>query len=124
MSKLIENMKVLRVMFGLSQRDLANKLELSQNTVYNWERGKVSPSADILEKICGLYDVTPNQLYGWEECDKIKMYLSRKSEIEEEIESLRRKEEEINKQKIEATKRLQSYVAGMSKLNKNDEKTK
>ena len=118
MEKLIENLKVLRVMFGLSQKDLANKLELSQNTIYNWEKGKVSPSADILEKVCGLYDVTPNQLYGWEECDKIKIYLSRKSEIEEEIESLRKEQEEINKRKIEATKRLQSYAAGVNKLKK------
>lgn len=118
MSKLIDNMKTLRVMFGLSQKALAQKLEISQNTVYNWEKGKVSPNADLLEKICGLYDVTPNQLFGWDECDKIDIYLSHKKSIEKEIEALRSEEEEINKRKQDAIKRLQTYASEVNKLRK------
>ena len=47
MSKLSENIKNLRVLRGLSQKQLADMLERSPNTISNWEKGSVSPDVDI-----------------------------------------------------------------------------
>lgn len=110
MSKLSENIKILRVMSGLSQKELAKKIERAQNTVCNWERGKVSPDADTLEVLCGLFDVTPNQLYGWDKCPKIDKYMVKRQEIENEIESLNNQQDEIERRKAEAARRLSAYA--------------
>ena len=115
MSKLSENIKVLRIMSGLSQKELASKIERSQNTVCNWERGKISPDADILEVLCGLFDVTPNQLFGWDKCPKIDKYTLKRQEIENEIELLNNQQDEIERKKMEAARRLSAYAQAIVK---------
>ena len=118
MSKLSENIKTLRIMAGLSQKELAEKINRSQNTVCNWERAKISPDADILEVLCGLFEVTPNQLFGWDKCPKIDKYIIKKQEIEFEIEALNNQQDEIEKRKAEAAKRLMAYAQEFAKASK------
>ncbi|WP_428994053.1 helix-turn-helix transcriptional regulator, partial [Adlercreutzia equolifaciens] len=39
-SDIVNNLKLLRQKTGMSQKELASKLGVSQNAVYNWENGK------------------------------------------------------------------------------------
>lgn len=42
---------------GLSQKDAAKALNISNTTLGKWERGESFPTADKIPEICGLYGV-------------------------------------------------------------------
>lgn len=106
MSKLPENIKNLRLMRGLSQKQLGEMLNKSPNAISNWEKGMTSPDVDLLETICKVLKVSPNQLYGWEPCKELEEFLARESEILIEIEKLTKKRTEIDKQLQEYSMKL------------------
>lgn len=103
MSKLPENIRNLRLMRGLSQKQLGEMLNKSSNAISNWENGNTSPDVDLLETICKVLNVTPNQLYGWDKCDELEDFLAQEAEILIEIDRL-------NKKKTEIDQKLQSYM--------------
>ena len=47
---------------GISQKELAEKLNISSGRVSNWEQGINRPDADILAQICLALDVSPSLL--------------------------------------------------------------
>ena len=56
--------KELRSELGLSQQDLAEKLNVSQKCVSNWENGVNEPDYQSLYKIANLFDVSTDYLLG------------------------------------------------------------
>lgn len=52
------SLKAARVNAGLSQKEAAKKLEISNKTLCSWENGKTYPDQPMIEKICALYCVT------------------------------------------------------------------
>lgn len=52
------SLKAARVNAGLSQKEAANKLEISNKTLCSWENGKTFPDQPMIEKICALYGVS------------------------------------------------------------------
>ena len=48
----------------LSQKQLAEKIGVSNSRVSNWEQGINRPDADILASICLVLDVSPSLLLG------------------------------------------------------------
>ena len=50
----------------MTQKELAEKLHVSQNAVFNWENGKREPGLDMIEKISKLFMVKPSYLLGYE----------------------------------------------------------
>ncbi len=51
-----KKMKELRIANGLTQKQLADSLNVSQNAVYNWENEKREPSLDMIKKIAKVFD--------------------------------------------------------------------
>ena len=49
---------------GLSQKQFAEKIGVSNSRVSNWEQGINRPDADILANICIALDVSPGLLLG------------------------------------------------------------
>lgn len=49
---------------NLSQKQLAEKIGVSNSRVSNWEQGLNRPDADILAAICMALDVSPSLLLG------------------------------------------------------------
>ena len=49
---------------NLSQKQLAEKIGVSNSRVSNWEQGLNRPDADILAAICVTLDVSPSLLLG------------------------------------------------------------
>ena len=49
---------------NLSQKQLAEKICVSNSRVSNWEQGLNRPDADILAAICVALDVSPSLLLG------------------------------------------------------------
>jgi transcriptional regulator with XRE-family HTH domain len=70
-----ERLIKLRKAAGLSQEEVAEKLELTRQTVSKWETGQSSPDLDKVLPLCNLYNVTPDELLhdgGSEEADEVK----------------------------------------------------
>ncbi len=88
MSKLSNNIKNLRILRGLSQKQLADMIDRSPNTISNWEKGSVTPDADVLEPLCEIFKVNPNQLFGWETCQELEDFLHEKEGILLEMNTL------------------------------------
>ena len=63
-NKIGENIVKYRKMNGISQKYLANKIGISVQGLLKIEKGIVSPKASTLEKIIGIFCITPNQLFG------------------------------------------------------------
>jgi transcriptional regulator with XRE-family HTH domain len=51
------SLEAARVNAGYSQKEAAEKLDVSNKTLCNWESGKAYPRADKIVAICNLYGV-------------------------------------------------------------------
>lgn len=59
-----ENLKILRRQKGMSQRILAQQLNVVRQTISKWEKGLSVPDADMLMRIADLFDVSVSELLG------------------------------------------------------------
>lgn len=65
----------LRKKYGISQKDLAQKLGLAQNTLSQYENGLRTPSAETISNLAAFFDVPESYLLGIpvkkESCDSL-----------------------------------------------------
>lgn len=54
----MNQLEAIRVQHGYSQEQVARRLEISLNTVRNWETGKTEPTLSKLKQLAELYDMT------------------------------------------------------------------
>ena len=59
-----ENIKVLRKTKGLTQDELAIRLNVVRQTVSKWEKGLSVPDAEMLQRIGEVFEVNVSQLLG------------------------------------------------------------
>ena len=62
-----ENIKLIRKDRGLTQEELAIRVNVVRQTVSKWEKGLSVPDAELLQKIAEVLDVSVSQLLGREE---------------------------------------------------------
>lgn len=60
--KFEENLRELRKNAGLSQEELAERLDVSRQSVSKWENGSASPELEKLMQICDLFHCTLDEL--------------------------------------------------------------
>ena len=51
------SLEAARVNAGFSQKEAAEKLEVSNKTLCSWEKGKTFPPADKINALCNLYGI-------------------------------------------------------------------
>lgn len=61
-----ENIKTIRKERGLTQEELAIRVNVVRQTVSKWEKGQSVPDADLLQRIADVLEVTVSQLLGEE----------------------------------------------------------
>lgn len=66
-----ENIKMLRIKNGLSQVELAKRLNVSKQCVSNWENDNILPSITMLMRLADFFGVTTDLLLGREVVDAI-----------------------------------------------------
>lgn len=110
MSKISENLKLIRLIRGYSVRQVAQKVERSPGTISNWENGKISPDVDTFAQLCELYNVPPNQILGWEACPDIDEFLYKQTAALKTLEELKAKKAKIDSE-IKAINELLSRNA-------------
>jgi len=60
-------LRELRKEKGITQKELANAINTTDDSVYSWEKGRSQPSIDSIRKICKYFDITSDYLLGLEE---------------------------------------------------------
>ena len=62
--ELDKQIRRLRENLGLSQSDIARKLDVTPSTISNWESGKARPRLDKMSQLAELLNVTVSELMG------------------------------------------------------------
>lgn len=62
MNNFSNNLKCFRIQFGLTQEELAKKLNKNYTTIGKWEKGIRSPILDDLIKIADIFGITIDKL--------------------------------------------------------------
>lgn len=62
--QMAERLTQMRESRGLSQKELAERVEVYQSDISNYERGKYRPQSDILVKIAQVLRVSTDELLG------------------------------------------------------------
>ena len=57
-----ENLKSIRKEKGLSQKQVALKLNVVESCYANWEQGRTEPNISMLRKLCQLFKITIDEL--------------------------------------------------------------
>ena len=57
MDKFQISLAAARVNAGMTQEDTAREMQVSKQTIINWEKGKVIPKPSQLEMMCRLYGI-------------------------------------------------------------------
>ena len=64
MKSFCNRMKELRLEHHLTQKELAKKLNTSNSSVCDWEKGRSQPDLQTLANIATLFDVSTDYLLG------------------------------------------------------------
>jgi transcriptional regulator with XRE-family HTH domain len=56
-------LRLIRVFHDLSQKDLAEKLEISKSYISEIESGKKTPTIDLLNKYSNFFDIPTKRLF-------------------------------------------------------------
>ena len=73
-----EKLVVLRKKAGLSQEDIADKLDISRQAVYKWENDQSKPDIEKLKLLSKLFDVSIDNLLDDKEDTEYKSSESKK----------------------------------------------
>ena len=65
--------KELRKEFGLSQVDLAARMEVTKQTISNWENENIQPSIDMLVGLANVFNVTTDYLLGLDDVPRLSI---------------------------------------------------
>lgn len=98
MNKVNENIRKFRNFRGLSQKQLGQQLSKSANVISNWETGTHSPDLDMIQDICKVLKINPNELFGWEENREYLEFKKRMEQYQMRIEDLQKQKQAIEKE--------------------------
>lgn len=76
---------------GMSQKQLAEQIGVSNGRVSNWEQGLNRPDADMLAEICQALEVSPSLLLG------VKLSNDELSDVERKIVRAYREKRDLQK---------------------------
>ena len=99
-----KRIQLLRKQKGLSQEELADKLNVSSNTVAKIECGLRRPSVDFVVDLVNFFDTTVDYIILGEEIKKERNYDFLIREIDDKVEQLLTLKENLLKEKNEKTK--------------------
>ena len=57
-----QNLKTARLDCGLTQKQVAEKLNVVESCYANWEQGRTEPNIAMLRRLCELLDISLDEL--------------------------------------------------------------
>lgn len=103
-----ENLKNLRKMHKLSQEDLAEKLNISRQSISKWETGEAYPEMNNLLELCKIFHCKINDLVN----DNLLDVDSLDEKVKKEIVSLKKEEQ----QKMKTLSKVISVIASIGRV--------
>ena len=108
MSRIAEYIKSFRTFRGISQQELGARLGRTANVISNWEKGKNDPDLDSIEMMCKVFQITPNELFGWEDNKELIAYLQEKEKLNLEIDRINRAKATLDEQLLQYKERIEN----------------
>jgi transcriptional regulator with XRE-family HTH domain len=75
MSDLGKRIQELRKQIGLTQAQLASKIEISHTQLTRYESKNIQPPADVLQRLANIFDVSIDYLVNGSKSDKVEQTL-------------------------------------------------
>jgi transcriptional regulator with XRE-family HTH domain len=75
MSDLGKRIQELRKQIGLTQAQLASKIEISHTQLTRYESKNIQPPADVLQRLANIFDVSIDYLVNGNKSDKVEQTL-------------------------------------------------
>ncbi len=75
MSELGKRIQELRKQIGLTQAQLASKIEISHTQLTRYESKNIQPPADVLQRLANVFDVSIDYLVNGNKSDKVEQTL-------------------------------------------------
>lgn len=60
-------LKELRIEKGLTQKNLAEAIGTTDDSIFSWEKGRSQPSFEMLKVLCIFFDVSSDYFIGLED---------------------------------------------------------
>lgn len=57
------SLEAARINAKMTQKDVAERLKVSNKTVSNWETGKIKPKAAVLFALCAMYGISEDNIF-------------------------------------------------------------
>lgn len=95
-----ERLKQIRLEKGYTQKDIINKINISQNGYSSWELGKTEPNLTSLKKLSNIFHISVDYLLGMENEEGLIIMQNELSEDENYLIDLIRQLEMKNKSTI------------------------
>lgn len=73
--KLPDRLKELRLKSGMSQQDIAIKLDVTPATISGYERGERTPSLSIVLKLSYIYNCSVDYILGRKQNESNRVYI-------------------------------------------------
>lgn len=83
-----EKLKAIRIKCEKTQKDLADYLNISPQSISKWEKGEALPSLEYLPKIAKFYNFDINSFFEEQNTANIESLLKELKELEERLEGL------------------------------------
>ena len=61
-----KNLKAARLEASMTQKQVAEKLNVVESCYANWEQGRTEPNIAMLRKLCDLFDIPRDELINGE----------------------------------------------------------
>jgi len=61
-AKFCKNLKAIRKECNLTQKQVAEHLNVVESCYANWEQGRTEPNIDMLRRLCDYFNVTLDEL--------------------------------------------------------------
>lgn len=107
-----ERIRAARKAAGLTQKQLAEKLNVKNTTISNWEKNLSRPDPDDIENLCWVLGVEPNFLFAIDDNNKKRTPFGGVRDGSEILFALSRGGElEITDEMFNEVKRFAEYVA-------------
>lgn len=81
----MKNLRQLRMDRGLSQQALAEKFNLTQQSIYKYENGLAEPDIETLKNFAAFFGISVDCLIGASDCSTIEDMLTTLHPTEREI---------------------------------------
>lgn len=106
--------KELRKEKNMTQKELAEKLYLTDKAISKWERGLSFPDITILNSISEIFDVSVTEILNGERGEKTEK-IDIEKVIQETIESITKKQEKRNQLKRKIKKIVRNNIRNITR---------